>query len=449
MPLRQEFEELRSRRGLTLLESAMLKCRSTNPKIGVTVVGAGDAFINRYWPTLRKHVSNNKIVLSIADTKGLKALAADKVSDLRKSEEPGMNKVADKLQEGYDQLGRFLDMDSDKAVQYFDLSTKEGLHRYQTLHLTDFVFVLVPDHIHLQEARKWLPRATLVFVEKPYASSIREAQEFETEYEQLQSSAATSGGNAIVVPFDHYFAKLMPCIKILEGGALRQIGELLSIDCVLTESRLPEAHRIETLRGGLMADLYPHILAVLSVFTDLESIGHQKRNVQVATVKANPFPTETYARIESRMRDYDGNSVNVKATLGKGIGEGESKHLIVKGSTGQLVINFTPDRVLGEQPLASWIRGSDTPLTAQAVNDGKLCDLYSSGHAEFIEILLQGKYLDEPCGGLVRHQAELIMKELDALRDGVGKMRSLAEYEPKESVEQIASKATLLPIMRN
>jgi hypothetical protein len=98
---------------------------------------------------------------------------------------------------------------------------------------------------------------------------------------------------------------------------------------------------------------------------------------------------------------------------------------------------------------ASLITGSDTALTAQKVNDGKLCDIYSSGHAEFVDILLQGKYLEEPCGGLVRHQAHLIMKELDALREGVAKVRSWEEYEPKESIEQIAAKSTQLSSFRH
>jgi hypothetical protein len=57
----------------------MLMCRTDAQIIYMVCSGAGDAFITRYWPFLRKAVALKRLRLLVADTKPLRQLADEKV----------------------------------------------------------------------------------------------------------------------------------------------------------------------------------------------------------------------------------------------------------------------------------------------------------------------------------------------------------------------------------
>lgn len=437
-PLSQELETLRLNGSIRNLEAVMEKCSSPNPVVSITIVGCGDAFIQRYWPTLLQYVNRRQIVLTLADQGPLEQLVSEKVGALETSQDPKLKAMAEKLRRSYAEVQSFVDINNKKPVQYFDLTSDEGRHRYERLHVTDFVFILVPDHIHLKEAKKWLPRASIIFVEKPYASTLKEAIEFEEEYHNIENSQKKRGGNAFVVPFDHYFAKITEFLKVFSKGKIYDdIGRIQSIEFYLTESRPPETHRTETLRGGLISDLYPHVLAVLSPFTRL---GFENRAVKVARLQEGGIPTETYASLQCTMRDLDNYPVDVTAIIGKGIGESDEKYVLIKGEHGAIVINFAEHKMFGKPQVYLLPKGADG-LTPETMNGHGLVKVYNSGHAEFIETLLSGRYLEEPCGGLRREQAHQIMQELDHLRNQVGRLHSIPEYSPKSSKEEIFKKA--------
>ncbi len=404
-------------------------------QVSILIVGAGDAFIQRYWPHLRQYVNRRKVILSVADRGSLEELVEVKTGKLAASNDPDLIKIGEKIKSQYAEFQQFIK--AGKAVQYFNLLGDEGSFRYDQLHTADIVFVLVPDHVHLLETRKWLRRAELIFVEKPYASTHQEAEDFAAEYESIRESEKFAGDFAAVVPFDHCLAKVFEYMRSETALQLPEhIGRMQSIDFSFTESKPPESHRIETLSRGLIADLYPHILSLLSLFANLDAIDQDGRKLSVSRLDGSGIEKETFARIESYLPTYTSGVVPIDGMLGKGIGEHDEKYMLVRGSKGSLLFNFARHPSFGEPTIAIVPQEG---LNPDIVRMNSICTMYTSGHMEFIQQLLSGKYLQEPCGGLLRSQAHQILLELDRLGRAVDTLpaASMPTYKPRTPRQDI------------
>jgi len=82
-------------------------------KISVTIIGCGDAFINRYWPYLQRLVNLDKIKLTVVENEPLSDLITRKVT---LAEESGEEYNAKKLSDNYKEFSVMCDSENGKIV---------------------------------------------------------------------------------------------------------------------------------------------------------------------------------------------------------------------------------------------------------------------------------------------------------------------------------------------
>lgn len=280
------------------LDTLMRNCRNEQCQlIHVVTVGCGDAFITRYWPTLRKHVNQGLVILTVADQEPLESLARRKI-DLAKNA-PDEGKAAQRLEREYNNLLRMVrnpSIGSLKTVKYVDLSNPQEREWYEHMK-ADIVFILVPDDAHIKEARPWNRRATIVLIEKPYNRDLVQAQQFVEEIGKLVSS----GGDAAYTFFfglDHYLAKIFDYVLKREDKVLGdRVGYIHQIEFLIAEAGGVEPWRTSTLEAGIVYDLLPHVMAMISPIIHLDSfpLDVHELEVRVARHKGCPFEAESYA----------------------------------------------------------------------------------------------------------------------------------------------------------
>src|SRR5689334_19045866 len=177
------------------LNRLMLMAKTRAQILQIVCIGAGDAFIERYWPKLRGEVALGRISLLVADNSPLDQLKAKKVRMARNAHE---DQAADRLEMLYGQLtvdncasDDSLHEERPQMIHYVDLTNpteQSWLDRIRA----DVVFVLVPDQYHLRVARRWLKRATLIIVEKPYDREYTVAESFEQDLSRMLDAADES-----------------------------------------------------------------------------------------------------------------------------------------------------------------------------------------------------------------------------------------------------------------
>lgn len=419
------------------LDTLMHNCRSGQcRRIHVVTVGSGDAFITRYWPTLWKYVNRGLVVLTVADQEPLESLAQRKIALAKTAPDEG--KAAQKLEARYNDLLRKVrqpSVGSLKTVKYVDLGNPQEREWYEHIQ-ADIVFVLVPDDAHIQEARPWNERATIVFIEKPYNRNLVEAQQFVEEIEELVSS----GGDAAYTFFfglDHYFAKIFDYVlkrgdRILEN----RIGHISQIEFLIAEAGGVEPWRASTLEAGIVYDLLPHVMAMISPIIKLASfpLDVRKLHLRVARHRGCPFGAESYAWLKTEeAEDYLGRRVVISGHLAKGAGIQDDKYLRLIGERGDVYFELNPER----EGLIS--------LKEKGVEYTDPIFEVKKGHPEILEALLSGRFMEEPIGGIPGDEAVQILEILTAIRTRVERMKGrMPEYEIGEEIEKIWKEATLV-----
>lgn len=417
-----------------LLRALMLMASKSCQQIAVCCVGAGDAFF-RYWPKLREQVTRRRIRLTIADVKPLAQLHQERVGEARKA---GREADADVIDARYEQLQKEIERNPE-WIQFLD---KEGTGKERYAHMkADVVFILVPDNMHIREARPWLKRATIVFIEKPYNRDLKEAQEFEEELRDLVSRNPGGVPVTIVIGIDHYLAKINEYLSAEETDELlNRIGIVQRIEFRLLESRPVEEWRKEALQAGMVYDLFVHILALISNHVDLGSFRlYGKTRILAAKhiEPKSPINGEDYVWTETLLQDFREREVKLVGALGKGVGSADEKHLVLVGTEGKFYYQLDPKKAGGVYLLEG---DRDTPDEAEG--GGKISDI-GKGHPEILDALFRGRYIEDPVGGLPGNVAIQILEVSRQIRDQI-EGKELAKYKVGACVEDINCIATVV-----
>lgn len=252
----------------------------------------------------------------------------------------------------------------------------------------DYVFIVTPDWCHCKVAEFWLNRLSTngkVFIEKPLDASIDRAK-------QLQAKIPNKD---VVYGFDHYLAALHPFLHRVRSY-LGKIGGPESLAINILESDEIQQHRVQTLREGMILDLFTHVLAVSAAVVEkklapTEGILQKAQFVDGKRAKYKDwfFPRETCARIEFLLGDK-----KVTGRVGKGIGKEPEKRMVIHGTHGRNIeIDFQTYNV-----------------------DGKDEDLELKPVESFLEAVLAGSSIDSTPGVLSFGAAFEILKWLSRSR---------------------------------
>jgi predicted dehydrogenase len=367
----------------------------------------------------------------------LSTLATNK---LRLAREAGDVDAANRLETRYNELngdieaarGTLHDEDRPRFIHYVDLSNNSEqcwLDRIRA----DVVFVLVPDKDHIRVARRWLKRATLILIEKPYDREYTVADAFEKELSTMISATDQSTRDSlpgtVVSPFDHYLAKIHEYVQNRDT-ANRLTGPLQKIEFALVEAGPVERWRAETLSAGMIYDLLSHVFAMLSVELDLRTFQLQNRRTKIAVARHagledSPYKAETFATFEFIMNSYSGAAVEVRGSVGKGVGKQDMKHITLVGRDSTLRMEL----------------GRLKPGIFTQDRDVKIFNIYQ-GHPEFVESIVDGRFQDEKIGWLKGDVSLSILRSIGDIRRSIdGNMHI---YKTGTSIEEISREATPL-----
>lgn len=421
----------------------MLMCETGGQSIYLVCVGAGDAFINRYLPTLLRYVNWEKLRLLVADEKPLQKIIEERVGQALQSGDKG---AAEELRQKYEELTRYVK--GDKPVRFVNIRDDHDKGWYYHIR-ADIVLVLVPDDAHIRVAKEWLNRSTLILVEKPYNRDLHEVREFEENLKQITHEYGGPHPTTWVCPFDHYLAKIAEYAVNKERSFVRynrerlieRIGGLRSVEFGLVEAGPVEAWRMKSLEAGMIYDLFSHVLAMLDLEVRVETFSPGRVNrVAVARHKSRPsaargkpktnkdkFTAETFAYFDFELSDYKGNWIPIRGAVGKGVGKQDEKFLIFTGAAGWIKCDLNPN---GTKQIFLKERDSD-PGAIFAIK---------GGHAEFVETLLHGRYIEEPIGRLAGDTAVQILNILNNIRGRIPK--EMYEYnigDDKADIEEMAT----------
>lgn len=278
---------------------------------------------------------------------------------------------------------------------YLDKIRNRGF--YEILSSVDYVFIVTPDRCHCGVAEFWLSRLSpkgKVFIEKPLDASIGKA-------ERLQEKIRNKD---VVYGFDHYLASLYPFLRRVRQY-LARIGEIESLEINILESDEIQQHQVQTLKEGMILDLFPHVLAVsaavvkrkLAPTEDILTKAKFKKGAR-AKYKDWPFPSETCARIEFVVGDKE-----VTGRVGKGIGKKPEKRMVIHGADKRKI---------------------DIDFQTYSV-DGKDGDLESKHVESFLEAVLAGSSIDSAPGVVSFGAAFATLKWLSGIR---GKINMEPDY---------------------
>jgi predicted dehydrogenase len=255
----------------------------------------------------------------------------------------------------------------------------------------DYVFIVTPDRWHCKVAEFWLSRLSTegkIFIEKPLDASIEAAEQLKAEVHN----------NTVVYGFDHYLASLYPFLRRMRSS-LKTIGEPKGLEIKISENTEIPFEKADTLKEGVILDLFSHVLAVSAAVVEGKSAptGAILQKAELidgarAKYKGWPFPSETFARIEFLVGDK-----RVTGIVGKGIGERPDKQTIIYSADGRRVeIDFQTYIV-----------------------DGKGRNLESEHVESFLEAVLKGDTPDSAPGVLSFDAAFEILKLLSHSRDKI------------------------------
>jgi predicted dehydrogenase len=233
---------------------------------------------------------------------------------------------------------------------------------YEILSSVDYVFIVTPDRCHCKVAEFWLSRLSTtgkIFIEKPLDASVRLAK-------PLKAKILNKN---VVYGFDHYLASLYPFLR-RERQYLAKIGGIKSLKINILENDAIPPHQVQTLKEGMIFDLFPHVLAVSAAIVEKKS-APTEAILQTVEFKGGarvkymgwPFPSETRARIKLTVSNKE-----VTSMVGKGIGKipkKRMKRMVVYGTARRKIeINFQtysfsmkgrPKRKLESKPVASFL----------------------------------------------------------------------------------------------
>ena len=308
-----------------------------NKGLIILVEGTGNVVQNNYGPALRIEKDKHKDQLSVIFT-GLHAKPAKK--DASTNQE------------------MFVAALDDWDAGYIDKSTPEGKKAYDSLD-PDIVFIATPDTTHVQLAFKWFnanKKRRHIFIEKPVDASLSRAGTLQFYAEK---ETGPEHQDLDVHAIDHYLARFIPFrYPNVQKTLLRELGgSIESLSFHLLEDRsgafigpIEKENRSSSLQKGLILDLFPHILAILTYFGPIRSVKISRLRVARYNYQAEDgniapasIPKETFAHISFSFTSHTGKEITANAYLGKGISgstelgweKGDVKRLELTGKNGR------------------------------------------------------------------------------------------------------------------
>jgi len=320
----------------------------------VLLEGAGDTVHKHYYPCLEGPVNDGAIKLWVTDVLPRPwALFPDGAADGNPVPETYF------LYKGDTYHG-----DGKRHIRDKEILANMAFH---------IVFVVTPDAWHLKTAEDWLGRAHRIIVDKAFAPSTKEIDDFLTRIGNRRNSEDLK---RTIWGFDHYRAATAAVRGNLKHF-IRTIGGLEHIEFRLLETGIVKKHRTEV--PGVIQDLAPHLFALLDLLGDLDSIrilrAVRKRHKDAR--RDGDVTKETFAVIEFEFASaYCDVPSRGRAVVGKGVGKRDEKILLLRGPQGRLILDFC--------------RGTDRAIVHCVGDMRRAVDRLCDGHKVMIESLLSG-----------------------------------------------------------
>jgi predicted dehydrogenase len=275
---------------------------------------------------------------------------------------------------------------------------KQAPSEYDAIKNVDYVFIVAPHVVHCTIAQHWLEKGRLsrdgeLFIEKPLDSSVDNIRDLE-EY-----SMRTSAELDRIILVDHYILKVSSFIEELKKKK-EEYGEIKKMRFHILEPTPVAESRKETLKEGLILDLFPHVLAVYTAIMRVYCEGFtldadhvELIKVETGRYKGAPIKTETFAEVLVKIDD-----IVVESYTGKGIGSESKKMIEILFEKGSVRYSFPSKDVISQL------------LTA----------------------ILTGTY--DKAAGLTFYEGFTIVKIISKIREHAGAPRA---YEKSDSLDEI------------
>jgi predicted dehydrogenase len=317
------------------------------------------------------------------------------------------------------------------AAACLDKSNPEDKRLYEHVRKggVDIVFIANPHRFHTETAQQWLGYAGTIFIEKPIDEQVQAVEALGQEME----NAGTS-----VIAFDHYRARalaLWHLIPVILGFLELNIRQFVFY--MLEPRTIEQEGRLDTLREGLLLDLMPHALALVTLLGKLDSLPEDYTNKIKAAIDEDDYragmKNETFAYVQFPFATYDGRQVEAEAYVGKAIGREEEEQStpkrleIIGGKDGdrRVIVDFKEGEIRLEMP-----DGQGGKRTAY------LCPLHSP-YQILVRSLVEGYYNDNRLGFSVESGKEVLIA-IDRMRDRIKKAVPLRQYKPGADFKELA-----------
>lgn len=213
---------------------------------------------------------------------------------------------------------------------------KKDTAKYDSVDDIDFVFIVAPHEFHCEIAKHWLEKGKLnengrIFIEKPLDSSGENIEELEKCKEAEKK----------IIAIDHYIPKIIPLIKELEGRS-GKYGEIKKIRFDILQSDPILESRRNTLDEGLILDIFPHVMGVLTkVMNVYGEFELDANNFEILEVKRGkyegaPINGETFAKIIAKI-----DGIPLESCIGKAVDSRDCKLLNICFEKGSLTADFS------------------------------------------------------------------------------------------------------------
>jgi predicted dehydrogenase len=207
---------------------------------------------------------------------------------------------------------------------------------YNSIDDIDFVFIVTPHEFHCKIAKHWLEEGKLnengrIFIEKPLDSSV----------ENIEELGKCKDAEKKIIAIDHYIPKIIPLIKELEKRH-ETLGYITKIRFDILETDPILESRKKTLDEGLILDIFPHIMGVLTkVMNVYGEFGLDTNNFKILGVKRGkyqgaPINGETFAKITARIE-----GIPLESCIGKAVDSRDCKLMNILFEKGSLTADFS------------------------------------------------------------------------------------------------------------
>lgn len=225
---------------------------------------------------------------------------------------------------------------------------KQASSEYDNIKNVDFVFIVAPHVVHCKIAQHWLEKGRLnrdgeIFIEKPLDSSVDNIKDLK-EY-----SIKTGAGLDRIILIDHYILKASSFIENLKKKK-KEYGEIKKMRVHILESSPMVESRKETLKEGLILDIFPHVLAVCTAIIRVyrEGFTLDDNHVEIVEVQTGryrgaPIETETFAKLLVKIND-----IVVESYIGKGVGSESKKMIEILFEKDSVTHSFPSKDVIGQ-----------------------------------------------------------------------------------------------------